>query len=212
MSLLIECRKQWQVPNKRSPIPVVNVWMSISVIYHEHKLQKRHNTISFNLTTSADQCDLFKNFLKYHIWGGFYILLLKSAFFFQGDCRRWEEEVNYNMDWSCFPRHTAQVTLLICITLPSFSIVKYIFINLQYNWFFKIVWFSEGCVLQWQEFQCGLNLFRMSKYTVWILKQQQLAPGTEITIDYSVDTQVVSFIWMTHWRQIPPKGHYDNSN
>ena len=159
-------------------------------------MQKRHNTISFNLTTSADQCDLFKNFLKYYIWNGFHILLLKSTFFSGGG--GWEEEVNYNMGRSCFPRHATQVTLLICITLPSFGIVKYI-INLQYNWFFKTVWFSEGCVLQWQEFECGLNLFRISKYTVWIF-------------NYSVDTQVVSFIWMTHWRQIPPKGHYDNSN
>ena len=36
----------------------------------------------------------------------------------------WEEKVNYNMDPSCFPLHTAQVTLTMCITLPSFGAVN----------------------------------------------------------------------------------------
>ena len=36
----------------------------------------------------------------------------------------WEEKVNYSMDPSCFPLHTAQVTLAICITLPSFGVVN----------------------------------------------------------------------------------------
>ena len=36
----------------------------------------------------------------------------------------WEEKVNYSIDPSCFPLHTAQVTLAICITLPSFGVVN----------------------------------------------------------------------------------------
>ena len=89
--------------------------------------------------------------------------------------------MNCNIDWSCFPQHTAQVTLAICITLPSFGTVKDI-INLQYNWFFKTVWFPEGCVLQWKEcslenfentpeeymnlvIQVWLKFIRISKYT-----------------------------------------------
>ena len=36
----------------------------------------------------------------------------------------WEEKVNYNMDPSRFPLHTAQVTLAMCITLPSFGAVN----------------------------------------------------------------------------------------
>ena len=124
-SFLIDCRKQWQVPNKGSPIPVVNVWMSITIIYHKHKCKKGITQLALTSQRRADRCDL--EFLKYYIWSGCYILLLKSTFFSGGG--GWEEEVNYNMDRSCFPRHTAQVTLL---TPPSFGTVKYI-INLQYN-------------------------------------------------------------------------------
>ena len=39
----------------------------------------------------------------------------------RGGKRRW---INYNMDLSCFPLHTAQVALAIYIKLPSFGIVK----------------------------------------------------------------------------------------
>ena len=149
--------------------------MSINIIYHKHKCKKGITQLALTSQRRADRCDL--EFLKYYIWSGCYILLLKSTFFFRGRGMGRGGELQHGS------------------VLLS-----------------KTVWFSEGCVLQWQEFECGLNLFRISKYTVWILKQQQLAPGTEITIDYSVDTQVVPFIWMNHWRQIPPKGHYDNSN
>ena len=47
------------------------------------------------------------------------------------------------MDRSCFPRHATQVTLLICITLPSFGIVKYIILLhekfLQSDWLRAVV-------------------------------------------------------------------------
>ena len=81
-----------------------------------------------------------------------------------------------------------QVTSAICITLPSFGIVKYI-INLQYSWFFKTVWFPEGCVLA----VTGVLLGKFRKHS-WRLHE------------------LCESLYDSHWRQIPPKQHDDNSN
>ena len=89
-------------------------------------MQKRHNTISFNLTTSADQCDLFKSFLNIISEVVLIFCFLNQLFFLGGG--GWEEEVDYNIDRSSFSRHTAQVMLLICITVRVRVWLKFIII------------------------------------------------------------------------------------
>ena len=91
-------------------------------------MQKRHNTISFNLTTSSDQCDLFKSFLNIISEVVLIFCFLNQLFFLGGG--GWEEEVNYNMIG------------------PPFHDTLH-----------------KSCYLYASqfEFECGLNLFRISK-------------------------------------------------
>ena len=144
-SLLIECRKQWQVLNKRSTIPVVNVWKSINLIYQEHKCKK--GITQLTLTSQRRQTIAIFLRISWNIISEVvFIFCFLNQLFFQGGWGRWEEEVNYNKAWSCFPGYTVQVTLLICITLPSFGIVKYIILLhekfLQSDWFRAVVFTS----------------------------------------------------------------------